>query len=577
MPPKQKRVAGTEGQQNSKVEPYKYLKNYKLLKKENNDITKGIKNVFENNIWKLKERCITLKEYYEELNYELKGVSWLNEIQYLDIPEEEKVSITRRSLRDLLNGNYKTINVDSPNTIATEKGYGNRVKFWTKSFKSLEGYDGYEDLSWVVEENNQILYELMRYHNEKNNSLSSLQGDLKALTRVIKLLLGPEHELTYKYGALQINLLDVYNITDDQNKITTKRELKSFIPYEQLLDILDGMEKKYKELIFELPQSDRKNGLKHSNTIFQLHQLIVALSLYVYTFPSRHENLDLEMITDIKEAKADKNYVLINMTGPSTIIYNEIVKTHKPHKYRLASKQLQSFHNKLNTLLKNSYKLYPRKYLFIAKNKWSNQVLNKVSHSTVSEWLMDLIKEKNINITGLRSSFISYWWPKWNNQQKTICVRHMRTSKDEAQRAYLKFYNNPDELIKVKLEPDMELLMNTSSGTDKDTGVIVDDKDNKIDKSTNKGKAKAIIVNLNKDEKRNDDGMNKLQRYLSDPEKAKKHRERVKEYGKNEMNIARRYVRELSSGILDFKKMRDNTKDKYKIKQDENGNYYTDL
>ena len=40
----------------------------------------------------------------------------------------------------------------------------------------------------------------------------------------------------------------------------------------------------------------------------------------------------------------------------------------------------------------------------------------------------------------------------------------MRTSLDEINRAYLKFYSNPDTLVKVKAEPTADLINRVSSG-----------------------------------------------------------------------------------------------------------------
>jgi hypothetical protein len=578
MPPK-KRRAGTEGQQNSKVEKYKYIENYNLLISISDDISKNIEYLYDNNTWNLKEMFNSLKEYYEEIDLNMKGIAWMNNIQYLDIPQNHKIDYANISLKAFINGDYKGMHTDTPNNTETESVYGKRIIFWTKTFSDFNQYKDSDNLDWIVKENRKIMFQILKYNNEQGNALSTIQKDFKTLTRIIKLLLGPEHELTYKYGALQIAFKDIYDMTDDDNLIRTDRELRSFVQYEQLLDILEAMEKKYKEMVLSLPVEDRKNGNKHTDKIFHVHQMILALSLYVYTFPSRHENLDLEIIKNVEDAKQGKNYIIINYNGPCTIIYNQIVKTHKPHKYTLASKQLQSFNNKLNTLLRNSLKLYPRDYLFIPKDCWPCKKLVKVSHSTVSVWLKDLLEEKNINIAGLRSSFVSYWFDKWNNRQKTICAKHMRTSVEELMRAYLKKYNNPDELARIKIDPDITLLTNVNAGVNKETGLLIDDNTNEnvIERNTNIERAKSIVVHIHKDERKGDDGLNRLQRYLADPEKKTKHYEKIKEYSRDSKNIAKRYVRELNCKKLDFEKIKESTKTKYKLNIDDNGIYYSDL
>ena len=38
----------------------------------------------------------------------------------------------------------------------------------------------------------------------------------------------------------------------------------------------------------------------------------------------------------------------------------------------------------------------------------------------------------------------AHHYPKSNNQEKKIMIKRMRTSADELNRAYLKYYNTPD-------------------------------------------------------------------------------------------------------------------------------------
>lgn len=586
MPPKQSRKSGTQGQQNSKVEVYKFIENYKVLKVIDNDITKKIKAIYDNNVWDLKGKFESLREYYtDELNLELKGIAWLNKVQYLDIPNGTVLDIAEISLQSVIKGEYCTLYTEGKaNEIKTEAKYGKRVLFWTKTFPSLKKYKDTDNLEWIIHENSLILYEVLKYNNDNGRTTSTLHGDLKTMTRIIKLLLGPDHELTYKYGALHIAIKDIYDYTDDENLIRTEREIISYVAYEQLIDILDAMEKKYGDMLSKLPENDRNNGLKHTDDMYQLHQMILLLSLYVYTYPSRHENMELEIITDISQALDGKNYILININGVATIIYNEIVKTHKPHKYTLSSKQLQPLQNKLNNLIKYSLTVYPRKFLFIKKNSWSAQILQRVSNNTISEWLRELLDNKNINIAGLRSSFVSYWFDFWNNRQKAICARNMRSSVGELYRAYYKRYKTPDELILIKIEPGLELQMQTNAGKDRETGLIIDDTSphKNIQRSTeqkNNKEVAPIIVKINSViyKLKDTDGMNKLQRYLSKPENKEKHINRVKEYGKQANNIAKRLVRELNHKTIDFEKMRNTTREKYKIKCNEEGVYYSDL
>ena len=90
--------------------------------------------------------------------------------------------------------------------------------------------------------------------------------------------------------------------------------------------------------------------------------------------------------------------------------------------------------------------------------------MTPVNEDTVAGWIKDIIPNKNLKVATFCSSFVSYHYPKSNHQEKKIMAHRMRTSQFELVRAYLKFYNSPDTLAKVKLEPTQELLQKASSG-----------------------------------------------------------------------------------------------------------------
>jgi hypothetical protein len=96
---------------------------------------------------------------------------------------------------------------------------------------------------------------------------------------------------------------------------------------------------------------------------------------------------------------------------------------------------------------------YPRFTLFIQKDSYDN-----------SEWIRNLIPNRILNIGTFRSSFVSCYYPKVNNLEKKLMVIRMRTSLEELNRAYLKFYNNPDTLVTVKAEPTVDLIDRVSRG-----------------------------------------------------------------------------------------------------------------
>jgi hypothetical protein len=119
---------------------------------------------------------------------------------------------------------------------------------------------------------------------------------------------------------------------------------------------------------------------------------------------------------------------------------------------------LSGLNKRLNQIIMDSISNYPRLTLFIKKDTYENKQLLPVKEKTISEWIRNLIPNRTLNIGTFRSSFVSYYYPKMNNLEKKLMVIRMRTSLDEINRAYLKFYSNPDTLVKIKSEPTQELI-----------------------------------------------------------------------------------------------------------------------
>ena len=127
------------------------------------------------------------------------------------------------------------------------------------------------------------------------------------------------------------------------------------------------------------------------------------------------------------------NYINVsNDTDRVIIHYNTQKKKHQPIHFELqfdsGKSVLDTYNNRLSDLLRRSYKLYKRKYVFIPKNTWGsnrNKEGNEykpVASSTPSAWMRRFVSGRYININSLRSAFISYWWNKMNSNEKDILV-----------------------------------------------------------------------------------------------------------------------------------------------------------
>ena len=429
------------------------------------------------------------------------------------------------------------------------------------------------------------MYEIINYHNKNNHSISTLNSDFKALVRIIKLLLGTAHELRYKYSALQSGITDIENMGDDSNNISSKQEENQFVLYENLLDIIDKLEQKYLTEYNQLSSRTRNNPMKHPNTLFNTHQDIIALAMYVWDFPSRFEKYGMEYITDIKDAEAGKNYVLLPKGNERVkLIFNEVKKDHKPIDYFLDIDIpiLDNFNKSLSDLLIKSYMMYPRKYLFIGRRNWKSQNLQKITPSTVAKWLRNIIGNKNIGVDGFRPAFVTYYLTKLNNAGRKIMAHRMRTSVDIMHRSYFKnVYNSPENLIKAKLEVQNELQERVDSGK-KNNPIDVNNPNKKIKVKKEAGVEDGIDITeeiqqaipMKTKKEINRDAWNKW--YSKDKNK-KLHRERVKMSGNKPLSYAKRMVRELNQNKISFNSIKTATIDKYSIKKNDKGEYYTDL
>jgi len=591
---------GTQNKQQTLIEPYKFVEKYKILKTIDDDISTKLKEVYENNRWNLKNLFeVKLPEFLSDICNN-GGIAWNNGIQFLDYEGEHK-AINEISLKKLKEGEYKTLYKDNNriNKDSTERSYALRVEFWAKTFTDFKEYEKRDDLQWIIDNNRLLLYNILNYHNLQENVISTVNSDLKAYTRIIKLLLGEEDELRYKFSTLQVAFTDLENLLDDTNQIASEREVRTFIPYENLLTMCDELEEKYFQMVnvfrhqsklntytdvnqmYKLNEEDGKN---HDPKLFHTHQVYLAFALNIWNYPSRTENFTMYFIDDLKDIKdGDTNNYVHLENDKCLVIYNDNVKRHKPVRYYLNSGALIGLNTRLCKLLHFSKKTYPRSPLFIGKTAWKNDgsEIKSVNSGTVSKWMIHLVPNKNIGVNTFRSSFVSYYFPKWNNRQRNVLAIRMRTSIEQIMRAYLKYYTNPDDLVQVKLEPCEELVQRCKTGNSKNDAVVVpaiahiapvvqapvvqapvvqapvvqapmyiDQNDTRLQEMHEKRKA----------------SFNKW--YHSNNENKEKHKNRTKNaYGE-------RYVRELNNGKIDFTKMNKETVEKYKIKLNNDGKYY---
>ena len=585
------------------VECYKKPDKYEKLDIKNDEISKKMDDLISNNHWGLYDLFNkALPEHFNQINRKV-DIAWNNKIQHLDFKDEiPKIDDTIK-LECFKEGKYAGVNSKQKNKIKTEKEYGKRVEFWTSNFEFFKQFHNKESLQWIIDYNRDLFYNILSYHNKNKNVLGSVNKDLKSLIRIIKLLLGEKNELRMKFSSLQMGLADLDKMAEDNNQIISSRELVTFVPYEVLFDMVEKMEEnylkkvnslygssanspKYKD-IKGLYMSKNEDGKIHNANIFNIHQIILAIALNIWNFPSRSENFTMDFIEDEEEAVECKNYIVVKENQICKMIYNDEMKKHDPISYTLDSNAIKMLNTKLNLLLKYSKRTYDRIPVFIYKNAWPNKT-TAVSSGTVSGWLREIIPNKNIGINTFRSAFVSYYLHKFSNTQKQALAARMRSSIDVITRSYYKKYDLPDILVQIKPEPSMELVMNASAGHSKDTGLIIGDNENESDINQVRQVPKNVynytqvknIQNIQPIDNANPEPVLRIDLHERRRNNFKKwyesdeNKEKKRSISKNPYTYAKRYVRELNNGLLKYEKINQDTIKKYKIKVNMDGKYY---
>ena len=529
-----------------------------------------------------------------------RDISWLNGIQYMDYKPKARIDyangVSNFSLNALANGDYYktfTQSKDRGNKVETERQSARHIEWFANNLPSFKKYENDDSCKWVVKDNVLLLAEILEYRNNKSQAVDTFSGDLKAIQRVIKLLLGEEAEMAKKISILQFDIKQLTNLREGTIKIATENEIRGFVPYENLIDVVDELEKRWTDAMDGYNQED---GSRHPANVFDAHLDLLTLALFVWDCPSRKEKFELQFEKKPQQWKPTEagNYINVSLDTDRVIIhYNTEKKKHQPIHFELqfgsGKSVLDTYNNRLSDLLRRSYKLYKRKYVFIPKNTWGSNrnkegnEYKSVASSTPSAWMRKFVSGRYININSLRSAFISYWWNKLNSNEKDIVIVRMRTSKREAENNYRKDYTDTDTLAKVKLEPNNDLLEKANTGSG-DRPIDVDnraipaiDLDRPIPAIPINRSSRTLLSErprkVRKDARGQDAHERRYENWIRWYEKngnKAKHNARASKRSTTTLAYAQRYARELNTGMMDIANVKDATVIKYGLEY--NGN-----
>jgi hypothetical protein len=497
--------------------------NYKDLSIKKNAINNKLENIYNNNIWNLKEQSEQLSK-----KIEYKGIynAFLNGVYLLDYKTKPKIkSIIKK---DFFNYKYKGENTDR-----TELNYINVYKAWINNIFQEHSTD--INLDWFIYNQNEVLLKLLEYRNINNLKLETIRKDINLLLKLLKIAVGERVEIVNKYKVLQMALSKMHE-NKEQNNELNEVEAQSFVPYKDLIRLRNKIYEEWNETYENTPLNKYKNPQLRIENIKAL-----LLTFYICFPPSRNEALNLEIVNSEKEAKTKKAAIYIKDKNNIFIYYNDVKKNHQPIDFNLNDPVIKSYSKKhvdllIETIIE-SLNDYPREYLFI------NSKNEPYTEKGLQKMLYDLLKDKNIGVNSLRSSYASYWVPKLNANQVQRVSFLMRTSAAMLYKNYLK----KDEI------KEEEPLQQTKINNEQKKEIIKFTPEQKEEYDNNRTEYYKKYYEKRKEELLNRAKINDKEKYYL------------------------RITRELNQNKKDFKKMKPETIEKYKIKYDDKTKKYISL
>ena len=245
-------------------------KNYKKLIIKNNKITKDLEKIYNNNIWNLNEQSIELSK---KIEYNKIYDGFINGVYLLDYKKHSSLLISINK-EDFLNYAYIR-----ENTKRTELNYINVYKTWINKI-FIDHIDD-DNLDWFILNQNEVLYKLLEYRNNIENTLETLRKDMNTLLKLLKISVGERSEIVNKYKILQMALSKM-NDNKERENILNENEVKSFVPFNNLVHLRNEIYSDWEEEYESTPLNKYKNSkLRIEN--------IKALLLSFYICFRQHE------------------------------------------------------------------------------------------------------------------------------------------------------------------------------------------------------------------------------------------------------------------------------------------------
>lgn len=322
----------------------------------------------------------------------------------LFVPKKEQPINKTVYLSKLEAGNYHTSRSKSDKNIAS------KIKTAIKHFQHFKDLKG-DDLSYLIKNDRLYFLDALEYTYKKKLSTATLKGYIDALLRLMNIAFtNPKKTPTYiKYGTLIFSLRNRLIEQDDKNELNENEETR-FINWEVVLKKQKELKKQFEDIIN-----------KKTKTAYDINLDLVLLSLYCLRPPLRNEIQELEFKKDSSDKSQD--YIYFKR--------NEVILDLNKNKKKHGAIEFQLY-DELANILKQSYSLYPRKYVFTYSNKYPNFNV-KASPQSIGNRLRKMFIKEGVNVGSsiLRASYFSWIFsrnPNITMKEIKKIATEMRTS-----------------------------------------------------------------------------------------------------------------------------------------------------
>ena len=332
----------------------------------------------------------------------------------------------------------------------SDKNIADTIKFFRNNLTVFKQYKDSDDISWVIHQHRLLVVEILFYYanyaaKSGNVSLATIKSRFNAITRIFRIAYETKNYPLYeKYSSLVIFLTQQFEANEFDNLLSAE-EMKKFVPFWVILEKQKELQKQF-EII--------KN--KKTKIAYDLNQDLLLVSLYSLIPPLRAEPMTLKFTT---KTQRSEDWIVIKPDIVQMDL-NEIKKKHDAILFNLTEDAPE-----LAKILRESYDLYPREFVFTHYKKYPD-VSRQASVSTLTERLRSIFRYtgKQVGINALRSSYVSQVnhdtirkGGQLSVNMKEKLAYRMRTSRKYLDEAYLKIF--PTDIGNQEPAPAKEIVV----------------------------------------------------------------------------------------------------------------------